>query len=60
MLALICTSMALVGYDALISLDEVIDAARALAERMPREHRCTSLEIEKSLASLWPGCGSCS
>jgi len=29
--------------DPLIPLDEVIDAAKAVAERMPREHRCTSL-----------------
>jgi L-serine dehydratase len=68
--ALSCANMALAGYDPLIPLDEVIDAAKAVAERMPREHRCTSLgglavtptsrEIEKRLASLRPGCGSCS
>ncbi|MEL7267756.1 MAG: serine dehydratase, partial [Planctomycetota bacterium] len=27
----------------LIPLDEVIDAAKSVAQRMPREHRCTSL-----------------
>ncbi|MBV6500379.1 MAG: hypothetical protein CJBNEKGG_02856 [Prosthecobacter sp.] len=67
--ALSCANMALAGYDPLIPLDEVIDAAKAVAERMPREHRCTSLgglavtptslEIEKRLASLRQGCGSC-
>ena len=68
--ALSCANMALAGYDPLIPLDEVIDAAKAVAERMPREHRCTSLgglaitptslEIEKRLAGLKKGCGSCS
>jgi L-serine dehydratase len=67
--ALSCANMALAGYDPLIPLDEVIDAAKAVAERMPREHRCTSLgglavtptslEIEKRLASLKKGCGTC-
>jgi L-serine dehydratase len=62
--------MALAGYDPLIPLDEVIDAAKAVAEHMPREHRCTSLgglaitptslEIERKLASLKSkGCASC-
>lgn len=65
-----CANMALAGFDPLIPLDEVIDAAKAVAERMPREHRCTSLgglavtpaslEIEKRLASLKKGCGTCS
>ena len=41
--ALACANMALAGFDPLIPLDEVIDAAKAVAERMPREHRCTSL-----------------
>jgi L-serine dehydratase len=68
--ALSCANMALAGYDPLIPLDEVIDAAKAVAERMPREHRCTSLgglavtptslKIEKRLAGLKKGCGSCS
>lgn len=68
--ALSCANMALAGYDPLIPLDEFIDAAKAVAERMPREHRCTSLgglavtptslEIEKRLAGLKKGCGSCS
>lgn len=41
--ALSCANMALADFDALIPLDEVIDAAKAVAEKMPREHRCTSL-----------------
>jgi L-serine dehydratase len=67
--ALSCANMALAGYDPLIPLDEVIEAAKAVAERMPREHRCTSLgglavtptslEIEKHLAGLKKGCGTC-
>lgn len=65
--ALCCANMALAGFDPLIPLDQVIDAARAVAERMPREHRCTalgglsvtpaSLEIERKLATR---CGGCS
>jgi L-serine dehydratase len=62
--------MALAGFDPLIPLDEVIDAAKDVSARMPREHRCTSLgglaitptslEIERKLASLQSkGCGSC-
>jgi L-serine dehydratase len=61
--------MALASFDPLIPLDEVIDAAKSVADRMPREHRCTSLgglavtptshEIEKRLANLKKGCGSC-
>ena len=35
--------MALAGFDAVIPLDETIAAAKAVAERMPREHRCTAL-----------------
>jgi L-serine dehydratase len=68
--ALSCANMALAGYDPLIPLDEVIDAAKHVSESMPREHRCTSLgglaitptslEIERKLASLkGKGCGSC-
>ena len=41
--ALACANMALAGFDPLIPLDEVVDAARDVAKRMPREHRCTSL-----------------
>lgn len=41
--ALSTANMALAGFDPLIPLDEVVDAAKAVAERMPREHRCTSL-----------------
>ena len=65
-----CANMALAGYDPLIPLDEVIDAAKHVSEMMPREHRCTSLgglaitptslEIERKLAALkGKGCGSC-
>lgn len=68
--ALACANMALAVYDPLIPLDEVIDAAKAVAERMPREHRCTSLgglavtptslAIEKKLAGLKTRrCGPC-
>jgi L-serine dehydratase len=68
--ALSCANMALADFDPLIPLDEVIDAAKSVAERMPREHRCTSLgglavtptslEIERKLAALkGAGCGSC-
>jgi L-serine dehydratase len=65
--ALSCANMALAGYDPLIPLDEVIDAAKNVSSMMPREHRCTSLgglaitptslEIERKLKSK--GCGSC-
>ncbi|MCU0796301.1 MAG: L-serine ammonia-lyase, iron-sulfur-dependent, subunit alpha [Akkermansiaceae bacterium] len=65
--ALSCANMALAGFDPLIPLDEVIDAAKAVAEKMPREHRCTSLgglavtptslAIERRLAGL-KSCGS--
>ena len=69
--ALCCANMALAGFDPLIPLDEVIDAARAVSELMPREHRCTSLgglaitptslKIEKQLlAKKGNGCGNCS
>ena len=68
--ALSCANMSLAGYDPLIPLDEVIDAAKHVSEMMPREHRCTSLgglaitptslEIERKLAALKSkGCGSC-
>jgi L-serine dehydratase len=68
--ALSCANMALAGYDPLIPLDEVIDAAKNVSATMPREHRCTSLgglaitptslEIERKLAALkGKGCGSC-
>ena len=67
--ALSCANMALADFDPLIPLDEVIEAAKAVAHAMPREHRCTSLgglavtptslEIEKRLAGLKKGCGSC-
>jgi L-serine dehydratase len=41
--ALSCANMALAGYDAMIPFDEVVGAAKQVAERMPREHRCTAL-----------------
>lgn len=69
--ALSCANMALADFDPLIPLDEVIDAAKAVAEKMPREHRCTalgglsvtptSLQIEKRLMARKAGaCRSCS
>jgi L-serine dehydratase len=70
--ALSCANLALADFDPLIPLDQVIDAAKAVSDRMPREHRCTSLgglavtpaslAIEKRLAELKPSrCGgSCS
>ena len=68
--ALCCANMALAGFDPLVPLDQVIDAAKGVAAMMPREHRCTSLgglaitpaslAIEKRLAGLKPaGCGAC-
>jgi len=68
--ALSCANMALAGFDPLIPLDEVIQAAKSVSAMMPREHRCTSLgglaatptslEIEKRLAGLKAkSCGSC-
>jgi L-serine dehydratase len=66
--ALSCANMALAGYDAVIPLDEVILAARAVGDLMPRAHRCTSLgglsmtptsiAQGKRLASAAPGCGA--
>ena len=41
--ALACANIALAGFDPLVPLDEVIDAAKEVSSRMPREHRCTSL-----------------
>jgi L-serine dehydratase len=38
-----CANMALAGFDQVIPFDEVVDAARRVSDRMPREHRCTSL-----------------
>jgi L-serine dehydratase len=70
--ALSCANLALADFDPLIPLDQVIDAAKAVSDRMPREHRCTSLgglavtpasvAIEKRLAELKTSrCGgSCS
>ncbi|MEI8179917.1 L-serine ammonia-lyase, iron-sulfur-dependent, subunit alpha, partial [Aestuariivirga sp.] len=39
--ALSCANMALSDYDAVIPLDETIQAAQAVALQMPRELRCT-------------------
>jgi L-serine dehydratase len=41
--ALSCANMALAGFQAMIPFDEVVGAAKQVAERMPREHRCTAL-----------------
>jgi L-serine dehydratase len=41
--AVSCANMALAGFNAMIPFDEVVDAAKRVAERMPREHRCTAL-----------------
>lgn len=38
-----CANMALAGFDQVIPFDEVVDAARRVADNMPREHRCTAL-----------------
>ncbi len=67
--ALSCANMALADFDPLIPLDEVIDAAKSVAERMPANtaappseprHHPTSLEIERKLAALkGAGCGPC-
>jgi L-serine dehydratase len=58
--ALACANMALAGYDPVVPLDEVIEAARRVGAMMPRELRCTalgglsttaaSLAVEKELA----------
>ena len=68
--ALACANMALADFDPLIPFDEVVDAAKAVAENMPREHRCTalgglsvtptSLKIEARLAARKAaGCAGC-
>lgn len=41
--AIACANMALAGFNAMIPFDEVVQAAKSVAERMPREHRCTAL-----------------
>lgn len=41
--AISCANMALAGFNAMIPFDEVVGAAARVAERMPREHRCTAL-----------------
>ncbi len=66
--ALSCANMALAGYDPLIPLDEVIETAKQVAKRMPREHRCTNLgglsitpaaiALEQKLTARKAGCGT--
>ena len=41
--ALACANMAIAGFDPVIPLDEVIDAAKLVGSQMPREVRCTNL-----------------
>ncbi|MGB7346440.1 MAG: L-serine ammonia-lyase, iron-sulfur-dependent, subunit alpha [Pirellulaceae bacterium] len=65
--ALSCANMALAGFDCVIPFDETVEAAKQVALRMPREHRCTalgglsttptSLAIEKRMAGCGSGCG---
>jgi len=69
--ALACANMALAGFDPVIPLDEVIDAARRAGEMMPRELRCTglgglsvtatSLALERELEArkAHPGASGC-
>lgn len=66
--ALSCANMQLAGFDAVIPLDETIAAAKSVAERMPREHRCTalgglaitptSISIQKRLEACASGCSA--
>lgn len=65
---LACANMALAGFDQVIPFDEVVASAKWVAERMPREVRCTalgglsitptSLAIEARLATRKAGCGA--
>ncbi len=61
--ALACANMALAGYDALIPLDEVLDAHRQISESMARELRCTALgglsitPTSKAIEARCNGCG---
>jgi L-serine dehydratase len=66
--ALACANMALAGFAEVIPFDEVVAAAKRVAEQMPREVRCTalgglaitptSLAIEARLAARGAACGS--
>lgn len=66
--ALSCANMALSDFDPVIPFDEVVDAARRVADQMPRELRCTSLgglattatalRIQTQLAHRKTGCGA--
>ncbi len=69
--ALACANMALAGFQEVIPFDEVVAAARAVSEQMPRELRCTALgglaitptsqAIEARLALRQSSsCGACS
>ena len=65
--AISCANMALADFDPVIPFDEVIDAARRVADQMPREVRCTSLgglattktalALQTRLAHRKSGCG---
>ncbi|QDT12438.1 L-serine ammonia-lyase, iron-sulfur-dependent, subunit alpha [Planctomycetes bacterium K23_9] len=65
--ALSCANMSLSGFDCVIPFDETVEAAKQVALRMPREHRCTalgglsttptSLAIEKRMSGCGSGCG---
>jgi len=41
--AVTCANLALAGFDAVVPLDEVIDAVAAVGAALPRELRCTAL-----------------
>jgi len=72
-IALSCANLALADYDPVIPFDEVVEAARRVAEQMPRELRCTALgglsitptslaiaarlAARKAAACGAPGCG---
>jgi len=67
--ALACANLALAGFDPVIPLDEVIEAARQISQQMPRELRCTGLgglavtpasrAIVERLAASRATCGQC-
>jgi L-serine dehydratase len=67
--ALSSANMALADFDPVIPFDEVVDAARRVADQMPRELRCTALgglattktalAIAARLTGRKSGCGSC-
>lgn len=63
--ALAAANMALAGYDHLVPFDEVLDAHRAISERMHRDLRCTALgglsvtPTSRALEARLGGAGSC-